>query len=163
MRIAFLKKDAAVGSIRESPLILPTISMILPIRIRPTIKTTIARTIFPPAFVQRSTALLKNSCMVIFPLSLEQLTCRHVNSRRYLFIIPHCRANITEILVFYEVFLWIFIAALIRLLPLMRLPRTLRDLHVTEHRRKARLLRAAGIDPEPDLSAALPHVADPHL
>ena len=45
----------------------------------------------------------------------------------------------------------------------MRLPGAFSDFHVREHRLEAGIFRAAGIDPEPDLSRSFPHVADAHL
>lgn len=52
---------------------------------------------------------------------------------------------------------------LIRLLPIVRLPGTLRYLHIGENRLKRRLLGRAGIDAEAYLAAALMQVAYAHL
>ena len=45
----------------------------------------------------------------------------------------------------------------------MCFPCAFRDLHVGKNGLKAGILRATGVDTEPDLSAAFPHVADAHL
>ena len=52
---------------------------------------------------------------------------------------------------------------LIRLLAVMCLPGAACDLHVREHSSEARILRAAGVNTEADLSAAFQHMAYTHL
>lgn len=51
----------------------------------------------------------------------------------------------------------------VRLLPIMSLPGALSDLHIREHCRKARVLRAAGINAKAYLPDAFPHMTNSHL
>ena len=51
----------------------------------------------------------------------------------------------------------------VRLLTVMRLPCTLRDLHICEYRFKTGVLRTAGINSESYLTCSFPHMAYSHL